>query len=55
MLVGLYPEEAVTSGAAVFAWFPRLIFCLSGSPKPLPAVTETITVPPSQLIYVSFD
>lgn len=34
---------------------PLLILCLSGSQKPLPTVTETITLPPSQLIYVSFD
>lgn len=40
------------SGGCVCLVLP-LISGISGSQKPLPAVTETITVPPSQRIYVA--
>lgn len=33
-------DVVVTSVAAMFVWFPFLIFCLSGSQNPLPANTQ---------------
>lgn len=50
---GLYPEEVVTSGAAaVFVWFPLLIFCLSGSWSPASSQRDHYSPPPLHNLFM---